>query len=74
MSTPLPPAATLFEHRHIGPSTHEAAQMLAAIGVDSLSTLIAQTVPPPGLHCSGHRSRVSTTAPAFSATQELLKV
>ncbi|NDR57217.1 aminomethyl-transferring glycine dehydrogenase [Aliiruegeria sabulilitoris] len=31
--------------RHIGPSPEEMAEMLAAIGVDSLDTLIDQTIP-----------------------------
>ncbi len=31
--------------RHIGPSVTEMAEMLKAVGVDSLETLIEQTVP-----------------------------
>ncbi len=34
-----------FQQRHIGPSQAEQADMLAAIGVDALATLIDQTVP-----------------------------
>ncbi|MCC6593986.1 MAG: aminomethyl-transferring glycine dehydrogenase, partial [Xanthomonadales bacterium] len=69
MSTPLPPAATLFEHRHIGPSTHEAAQMLAAIGVDSLSTLIAQTVP-----AAIRQGEALDVGPALSETEALARL
>ena len=36
---------TPFERRHIGPGASEEAQMLAAVGVASLSTLIDQTIP-----------------------------
>ena len=55
MSNPAPLNATLwqdtapdaaaFSRRHIGPDAAEADAMLAAIGVDGLATLIAQTVP-----------------------------
>ncbi len=34
-----------FIHRHIGPNPDEAAAMLAALGLDSLDALIAETVP-----------------------------
>ena len=34
-----------FENRHIGPNTDEEKSMLKTIGVDSLETLINQTVP-----------------------------
>lgn len=34
-----------FEQRHIGPRGNDLAEMLAAIGADSLDTLIGQTVP-----------------------------
>ncbi len=34
-----------FQDRHIGPNAVETAEMLAAIGVDSLETLIEQTIP-----------------------------
>jgi len=34
-----------FAHRHIGPSRADTRAMLAAIGIPSLETLIAQTVP-----------------------------
>ena len=44
------PLATLeqdddFIRRHLGPCTNELPAMLAAVGVDSLDTLVAQTVP-----------------------------
>jgi glycine dehydrogenase len=35
----------LFQSRHIGPGTAEAQQMVDAIGVDSLDTLINETIP-----------------------------
>jgi glycine dehydrogenase len=35
----------IFSHRHIGPNAEEQEAMLAAIGVDSLETLIRETVP-----------------------------
>ncbi|QDU66810.1 aminomethyl-transferring glycine dehydrogenase [Engelhardtia mirabilis] len=34
-----------FVHRHNGPRPHDVEQMLGAIGVDSLETLVAQTIP-----------------------------
>jgi glycine dehydrogenase len=34
-----------FIHRHIGPNPAQTAEMLAALGVDSLDSLIRQTVP-----------------------------
>ncbi|MGH1335813.1 MAG: aminomethyl-transferring glycine dehydrogenase [Aureispira sp.] len=34
-----------FANRHLGPNKEELAEMLAAIGVDSMATLIDQTVP-----------------------------
>jgi glycine dehydrogenase len=42
---PRPHVADRFEDRHIGPSPHEVAAMLAAIGADSVETLMAQTLP-----------------------------
>ncbi len=36
---------TPFERRHIGPGASEEAQMLAAVGVPSLATLIDRTIP-----------------------------
>ncbi len=44
------PLATLeqgddFIRRHLGPCANELPAMLAAVGVDSLDTLVAQTVP-----------------------------
>ncbi|MCP9236224.1 aminomethyl-transferring glycine dehydrogenase [Lewinella sp. JB7] len=41
----LTPRHDQFRHRHIGPSTEETREMLATIGVESLETLIDQTVP-----------------------------
>ena len=35
----------MFVERHIGPNEEEIAQMLNAIGVDSIATLIDQTIP-----------------------------
>ncbi|MVW70241.1 aminomethyl-transferring glycine dehydrogenase [Bordetella sp. 15P40C-2] len=35
-----------FVPRHIGPSTDDQAKMLAAVGCDSLDTLLAEVVPP----------------------------
>jgi glycine dehydrogenase len=35
-----------FEQRHIAPNEDDTASMLAAIGIDSLDELIAETVPP----------------------------
>ncbi len=35
----------MFVERHIGPNEEEIAQMLKAIGVDDLATLIDQTIP-----------------------------
>jgi glycine dehydrogenase len=40
----LKPSDT-FVNRHVGPSDDELAEMLAAIGVDSLQSLVEQTVP-----------------------------
>jgi len=42
---PLPHVASDFAARHIGPSPQEIRQMLAAIGVDSIEALVAQTLP-----------------------------
>jgi glycine cleavage system pyridoxal-binding protein P len=36
---------TPFERRHIGPGASEQQDMLAAVGVDALSTLIDRTIP-----------------------------
>ena len=41
----LTPRFDQFSHRHIGPSAAETEAMLETIGVDSLATLIDQTVP-----------------------------
>jgi glycine dehydrogenase len=41
----LLPQNDRFQDRHIGPNAVETAEMLAAIGVDSLETLIDQTIP-----------------------------
>jgi glycine dehydrogenase len=42
---PLAHVARDFAARHIGPSKHEVQQMLDAVGVDSMDTLIAETLP-----------------------------
>ena len=34
-----------FVNRHIGPNEEQAAEMLAAIGVNSLEDLISETIP-----------------------------
>jgi glycine dehydrogenase len=39
------PVVSDFQHRHIGPSYQETAEMLAAVGASSLDELMAQTVP-----------------------------
>ena len=39
------PKGVIFQDRHIGPNQSELNEMLATIGVDSLDTLIDQTVP-----------------------------
>ena len=36
-----------FQHRHNGPSEKEIEEMLTVIGVNSMETLIAETLPPP---------------------------
>ncbi|MBT4052531.1 MAG: glycine dehydrogenase (aminomethyl-transferring), partial [Bacteroidetes Order II. Incertae sedis bacterium] len=36
----------LFADRHIGPSDSEVQEMLAVLGLDSLESLIDQTLPP----------------------------
>ncbi len=41
----IQPNGGLFQDRHIGPNTRECNEMLASIGVDSLDTLIDQTIP-----------------------------
>lgn len=41
----LLPLTDRFQDRHIGPNAVETAEMLAAIGVNSLETLIEQTIP-----------------------------
>ena len=38
-------ASSDFQRRHIGPNDHDLKIMLASIGVDSLETLISETVP-----------------------------
>ena len=42
---PLPHVARDFAARHIGPSPQEIQQMLDAVGVGSMETLIAETLP-----------------------------
>ena len=41
----LTPRHDQFRHRHIGPSPEEVTAMLSTIGVDSLATLMDETVP-----------------------------
>jgi glycine dehydrogenase len=41
----LLPQTDRFQDRHIGPNAVETTEMLAAIGVDSLETLIDETIP-----------------------------
>jgi glycine dehydrogenase len=45
MKPPPPTQIHTFAQRHIGPDTDEVASMLRALGVDSLETLVAQTIP-----------------------------
>ncbi|MGH8050342.1 MAG: aminomethyl-transferring glycine dehydrogenase [Arenimonas sp.] len=45
IALPLPHVARDFAARHIGPSPQEVQQMLDAVGVDSMDTLIAETLP-----------------------------
>jgi glycine dehydrogenase len=45
ISNPLPHVASSFSARHIGPSPQEVQQMLAAVGANSMDTLIAETLP-----------------------------
>ena len=35
----------MFANRHLGPNEKERAQMLKTIGVDSITTLINETIP-----------------------------
>jgi glycine dehydrogenase len=70
MSAPVflrqPHLASEFQHRHIGPSPHETAEMLAAIGADSLEHLMAQTVPN-----SIRQAQPLDVGPALSETEAL---
>ena len=70
MSAPVflrqPHLASEFQHRHIGPSPHDTAQMLAVIGVDSLDQLMAQTVPN-----SIRQAQPLDVGPALSETEAL---
>jgi len=61
-----PHLASEFQHRHIGPSPHEVAQMLAAIGAESLQHLIGQTLP-----ASIRQSKALDVGPALSETEAL---
>jgi glycine dehydrogenase len=45
VSNPLPHVAGSFSARHIGPSPQEIQQMLAAVGANSMETLMAETLP-----------------------------
>lgn len=44
-SDPMPRTHSEFQHRHIGPDARDTATMLDVIGVDSVDTLMDQTVP-----------------------------
>jgi glycine dehydrogenase len=70
MSAPVflrqPHLASEFQHRHIGPSPHETAEMLAAIGADTLEQLMAQTVPN-----SIRQAQPLDVGPALSETDAL---
>ena len=70
MSAPVflrqPHLASQFQHRHIGPSPHETAEMLAAIGAASLDELMAQTVPN-----SIRQTQPLDVGPALSETEAL---
>jgi glycine dehydrogenase len=70
MSAPVflrqPHLASEFQHRHIGPSPHETAEMLAAIGAGSLDELMAQTVPN-----SIRQAQPLDVGPALSETEAL---
>mgnify|MGYP003379105090 FL=1 len=61
-----PHLASEFQHRHIGPSPHETAQMLTAIGADSLEQLISQTLP-----SSIRQAKALDIGPALSETEAL---
>ena len=61
-----PHLASEFQHRHVGPSPHETAEMLSAIGADSLEQLMAQTVP-----ASIRQSQPLDVGPALSETEAL---
>jgi glycine dehydrogenase len=56
-----------FQSRHIGPDLRERGEMLRAIGVPSLDSLIDQTVPP------GIRARSPLDLPAGEAEHEYLR-
>ena len=56
-----------FQHRHNSPSKKETDQMLAAIGVTSMETLIAQTIP------SSIRSQKKLALPAAKSEYDYIK-
>jgi len=58
--------ATDFARRHIGPGPQELQEMLAAVNVDSLEELVAQTVP-----ASIRQARPLDFGPALSETAAL---
>jgi len=70
MSAPVylrqPHLASEFQHRHIGPSPHETAEMLRAIGAESLEQLMAQTLP-----ASIRQAQPLDVGPALSETEAL---
>ena len=64
-----PHLASEFQHRHIGPSPHETAEMLNAIGADSLEHLMAQTLP-----ASIRQAQPLDVGPALSETEALTRM
>ena len=63
------PKRELFEGRHIGISASELAKMLATIGVDSLDTLMEQTVP--AAIRQRHILRLPDAMPEYEYLQDL---
>ncbi len=62
-------AATTFARRHIGPSPADIERMLATVGVDSVETLIAQTIP-----ASIRQTKPLDIGPALSETEALARI
>lgn len=61
-----PHVASAFVDRHIGPSPHEVAAMLAAIGVDSVEQLMSETLP-----ATIRQAKPLSIGPGLSETQAL---